>query len=92
MEVHRRPNPRAEGRDVSVYRKIYRGIVLDMYRIWIIFGVTHPCLQHATKKIFFPGMRKSGKTALQDIDEAIASLQRWKEMQQEDAELKGEGR
>lgn len=57
---------------------------VDIYRVLLMFGVTDPCLQHAVKKLLVAGGRTAGKSTEKDIDEAIASLTRWKEMRDEE--------
>ena len=64
--------------DISKYNK------LDIYRILSLYDVTDPCLQHAIKKLLCAGKRGGAKTFLQDVNEAILSLQRLLEMQGED--------
>ena len=56
---------------------------IDVYRVLVLFGVTDPCLQHAVKKLLCAGQR-GAKGQRQDIEEAIASLMRYLEMQTED--------
>jgi len=56
---------------------------IDVYRVLVLFGVTNPCLQHAIKKLLCAGQR-GAKGQRQDIEEAIASLMRYLEMQTED--------
>lgn len=56
---------------------------IDIYRVLDLFEVTHPCLQHAAKKILVAGNR-GHKDIQKDIQEAIDSLGRWQEMQMED--------
>ena len=63
--------------DISKYNK------LDIYRILSLYDVTDPCLQHAIKKLLCAGKR-GVKNQMQDINEAILSLQRLLEMQGED--------
>ena len=63
--------------DISKYNK------LDIYRILSLYDVTDPCLQHAIKKLLCAGKR-GVKNQIQDINEAILSLQRLLEMQGED--------
>jgi len=61
---------------------------IDVYRVLRLFGVTDLCLQHAAKKLLCAGAR-GGKSITVDVDEAIASLQRWREMQREDEKKEG---
>lgn len=72
------------------YRDVGHLQGIDVYRICRLFDVTDPCLQHALKKILLAGGRGEkaamGVTVEKDIAEAIASLKRWQEMRQEDAE------
>lgn len=56
---------------------------IDVYRVIDLFGVQHPCLQHAAKKIICAGQR-GHKDQWRDVQDAIDSLQRWQEMSAED--------
>lgn len=56
---------------------------VDIYRVLRLFEVTDPCLQHAIKKLLLAGGRGVKDQAM-DVSEAIDTLQRWKEMEQED--------
>ena len=56
---------------------------IDVYRVLDLFGVSNPCLQHAIKKLLCAGQRGI-KDQKQDVQEAIASLLRYLEMQTED--------
>ena len=58
---------------------------IDVYRVLVLFGVTNPCLQHAIKKLLCAGQR-GAKGQQQDVQEAIASLLRYLEMQTEDGD------
>lgn len=66
------------------HRDISRFQGMDWYRFCDVFGVTHPCAQHAGKKIVFAGMR-GAKDIDKDIQEAIDTLQRWQQMRREDS-------
>lgn len=66
------------------YTLDYKNVRLDPYRILHVYGITHPAHQHAIKKLLRAG--RSVKPLVQDIDEVILSLQRWKEMIKEDDE------
>ncbi len=57
---------------------------VDVYRVLTLFAVTDPCIQHAVKKLLVAGGRGAGKDITRDIQEAIDSLERWKEMRVED--------
>lgn len=65
------------------YRFEYGGVKLDPYRIFRVYGITDPALQHAIKKLLVAGGR-GRKDVSQDIEESIQSLQRWQDMQLED--------
>lgn len=58
---------------------------IDVYRVLERFGVTHPSIQHALKKLLVSGGRGCGKDQDQDVQEAIDSLKRFQEMRVEDA-------
>lgn len=55
---------------------------IDVYRVLDLWSVTDPCLQHAIKKLLVSGNR-GYKDQEKDIQEAINTLQRWQEMQDE---------
>lgn len=57
---------------------------IDVYRVLELFTVTNPCLQHAIKKLLVAGGRGAGKDLFRDVQEAIDSLNRFKEMFEED--------
>ena len=59
---------------------------LDVYRVISIFGVTDPCIQHALKKLLCSGVR-GHKDQSKDIQDAIDTLERWKQMREEDSEI-----
>ena len=60
---------------------------VDVYRVLKLFDPQDPstALGHAVKKILLPGSRGS-KGRTQDIEEAIASLQRYLELEKEDTQ------
>lgn len=57
---------------------------IDLYRVFLIFGISNPAIQHAIKKLAFAGQR-GGKDYEQDIREAIAAAERAIELRNEDA-------
>ncbi|RLA59360.1 MAG: hypothetical protein DRQ89_14160 [Epsilonproteobacteria bacterium] len=65
------------------FKDVTRFDYVDVYRVLELFNVTNPCLQHAVKKLLVAGGRGAGKNINQDIQEAIDTLVRWKEMQTE---------
>ncbi len=58
---------------------------VDVYRVLDLFKVTDPCIGHAVKKLLVAGGRGAGKDVGKDVQEAIDCLERWKEMQAENA-------
>jgi hypothetical protein len=66
----------------SKYHRIIKGVEIDVYDVLKAYGVTCPALQHGIKKLLLPGERHA-KTWEQDINEAIASLERAKELRNE---------
>lgn len=64
------------------HEKRVRGVKVDVYRVLRIYNVTDPAIAHAVKKLLRSG--RGHKDQDTDIAEAIASLQRWQEMRQED--------
>ena len=59
---------------------------LDVYRVINIFGVTDPCIQHALKKLLCSGVR-GHKDQSKDIQDVIDTLERWKQMREEDYKI-----
>jgi transcription termination factor NusB len=66
----------------SYYAKFYKGIKIDPYRIFDLYGISNGAQQHAIKKLLRAG--ESVKDLERDIDETIDSLRRWKDMLAED--------
>lgn len=67
------------------YHKDVRHLeAIDVYRVLTLFNVTDPCIQHAVKKLLVAGGRGAGKDIGKDVQEAIDSLERFKEMRVED--------
>ena len=56
-------------------REIKPGVFVDVYDVLAAWGVECPAIQHAIKKQLQPGAR-GNKSRRQDIEEAIASLNR----------------
>lgn len=57
---------------------------VDVYRVLRMFNVRDPAIAHAVKKLLAAGKRTEVKDASKDIQEAIDSLQRYQEMDNED--------
>lgn len=70
----------AEPRKHAHYFKEVPTTEIDVYAVLHAFEVTHPCLQHALKKILVAGKRGS-KSFQQDVQEAIDTLERGLEME-----------
>ena len=64
-------------KDVSHLQKI------DVYRVLELYNVTHPCIQHAVKKLLCAGCR-GAKDFERDLREAIDSITRALDMIAED--------
>lgn len=63
------------------YKKDVRHLdMVDVYRVLALWNVTDPCIQHAVKKLLVAGGRGAGKSFVKDIQEAIDSLERCKDM------------
>ena len=58
---------------------------VDVYRVLSLWQVTDPCLQHAIKKLLVAGDR-GFKDIEKDVNEAIVTLTRWKQMREEENE------
>ena len=57
---------------------------IDVYYVLRLFGVTDPCIAHAVKKLLVCGER-GHKDHETDIKEAIASLERFLEIEKVEA-------
>lgn len=68
----------------SVYHKScpHCGRLLDVYNVLEMFGPISHSIGHAIKKLLMLGKRNGGKPPIQDANEAIQSIERWREMQQ----------
>lgn len=56
-------------------------VIIDVYDVLKAFNVTNPATQHAIKKLLASGQR-GYKDTQQDLDEAIQSIQRAKELEE----------
>jgi hypothetical protein len=56
-------------------------LIIDVYDVLKAFNVTNPATQHAIKKLLASGQR-GYKDTQQDLDEAIQSIQRAKELEE----------
>ncbi len=78
----------SERRKHNHYFKDVRNLdYIDVYRVLDLFEVKDPCLGHAVKKLLVSGNRGGGKDTYRDIQEAIDSLERYKEMRREENEI-----
>jgi hypothetical protein len=68
----------------NYYNVTIRGVKMDPYRVAGLIGLKDHALFHAWKKIGWSGSRSGKKTQRQDVEEAIAALNRWCDMQDED--------
>lgn len=59
-------------------KRLRNGIAIDVYDVLDAYAVENPAVQHAIKKMLCAGQR-GYKDYEQDIEEAIASLQRAKD-------------
>jgi hypothetical protein len=57
---------------------------VDVYRVLSAFAVIEPELQHSIKKMLCLGIRGKGD-CIQDLDEAILSLQKMKQRKEQEA-------
>ena len=65
------------------FKDVSKLVFVDVYRVLSLYDVTDPCLQHAVKKLLVPGKRGGAKDMEKDVQEAIDTLERWKEMRKE---------
>jgi hypothetical protein len=84
FEAEQEPAPKQEQpAGPSPYAREFRGVKLDPYRILSVYGITDPAIQHAIKKLLRLG--RGENDADTDVAEAIEALERWQEMQEEEA-------
>lgn len=57
------------------YKKNCKGVQIDVYDVLVAFDVANPAIQHAVKKLLCPGQR-GAKDVLQDLNEALVSIER----------------
>lgn len=73
--------------EVREYNHYFKNVshlnYIDIYRIFILYNVTNPCVQHAVKKLLLPGGRGE-KDFKKDLMEARDSLNRALEILEED--------
>lgn len=67
---------------MSKYHRTIKGVEIDVYDVLMAWGITNPATQHCMKKLFMPGMR-GVKGTIQDMEEALVSLQRAIELEKE---------
>lgn len=67
------------------YFKLCPYAEVDVYRTLQLFDVTDQAIGHAIKKLLVAGGRGGGKDQSKDVQEAIDTLERWKEMRDEEA-------
>ena len=68
------------------HREIKDNVWVDIYDVLVAFEVDNPAIQHALKKMLAPGKR-GVKDKITDIKEAIISLNRAIELEQDAREL-----
>ena len=57
------------------YHRQVKSTTVDVYDILQAWDVTNPAIQHAIKKLLQPGAR-GHKSKIQDLEEAMASVNR----------------
>lgn len=81
------PDAKQERKHSHYYKDVIHLETIDVYRVLKLFNVTDPCLQHAVKKLLVAGGRGAGKGINRDVQEAIDTLKRFQEMDDEDCPL-----
>lgn len=62
---------------------------IDVYAVLRLFDVKSQEIGHAIKKLLVPGVRGS-KSSMQDIQEAIDTLERWEQLNKEFSSMDSE--
>lgn len=90
IKVHKRTDiePEVSALDIELainkskyHKEIKKGVLVDTYDVLMAFEVTNPAMQHALKKMLAPGQR-GVKDTIQDMKEAIQSIERAIELEQ----------
>jgi len=76
----------AERKHSHYHKDVSHLQTIDVYRLFTLYEVTDPCIQHSIKKLLVAGGR-GGKSKAKDVQEAIDTMQRWQEMQAEDLRM-----
>ena len=71
-----------ENNKSKYHREIKKGVFVDVYDVLSAFEVVNPAMQHALKKMLAPGKR-GAKDTVQDMQEAIQSIERAIELEGE---------
>lgn len=82
--IDKAPQLVCERKHAHYHKSVEHLSSVDIYRVLELFGVTDQALGHAIKKLLVAGNR-GVKNMDRDVQEAIDTLQRWQEMQAEDA-------
>jgi len=77
------PTPAGSGRHTHYHKGVSHLQTIDVYRVLDLFGVTHPAIQHAVKKLLCAGQR-GAKDYGRDLREAYDSSDRALQMIAED--------
>jgi hypothetical protein len=81
-------NKHSQDRSTNPHSHYFKDVsqldTIDVYRVIDLYKIDDPCIQHAVKKLLVAGGRGAGKDINKDIQEAIDSLERWKDMRQEE--------
>lgn len=83
-ERHRRSDRSMSEKYPKYYKKIPAGVTeLDVYGVCAMFPVddSSGAINHARKKLLVPGVRTGGKSMVDDVREAVDTLNRWLQMQ-----------
>lgn len=81
LRIHEIINNQVTARDgedykPSPYRKKIRGVCVDIYDICTAFPPVNSAVEHLIKKLLVTGKRSGGKSVIQDLKDAIWSLER----------------
>lgn len=74
-----------ENNKSKYHREIKKGVFVDVYDVLSAFEVVNPAMQHGLKKMLAPGKR-GVKDTIQDMKEAIQSIERAIELEREKGE------
>lgn len=84
VKVHEKPVQTSDKKHKHYFKYVGNLEYIDVYSVLKLYEVTDPCIQHALKKLLVAGAR-GHKDIERDIQDVIDTLERWKELSEENS-------